>query len=54
MASDRARRASLGASLRSRFDELLKGLMVQAGAVCALRGVGLDVADARQRVMMSR
>jgi hypothetical protein len=47
-------RASLGASLQSRFDGLLKGLMVRAGAGCALRWVALDVADARQRVMMSR
>ena len=54
MASDSARRASLGASLQSRFDGLLKGLTVQAGAVCPLRGVAIDVVDVRQRVTMSR
>jgi hypothetical protein len=45
-------RASLGASLQSRFDGLLKGLTVQAGAVCPLRGVALDIVDLRQRVTM--
>jgi hypothetical protein len=31
---------------------LLKGLTVQARAVCPLRGVALDIVDARQCITM--
>jgi hypothetical protein len=34
------------------MDGLLKGPTVQAGAVCPLRGVALDIVDLRQRVTM--
>ena len=51
MASDSARRASLGALFFFFKFGLLKGPDgFQAGAVCPLRGVALDIVDLRQRV----